>query len=126
MELLNRVVRLREEPLYGLAGLVVAEHILEIEEFPSHLQREAHSPVPDPLRRAYLAVPVLLPGLPPPRRRSGDLIMISFGLLGVGYYLDMIGEVALVKDLIQGRFVLVEEGRGQVEEVRILIKGERG
>lgn len=80
-ELFNGGFRLSEEPLDGLAGLVVAQHILKVEELPRNLEREPHPPVSDPLRRADLAVPVLLPGPTPPRLSNGGGGRVLLGRL---------------------------------------------
>nr|GMD00003.1 hypothetical protein RchiOBHm_Chr7g0184611 [Ipomoea batatas] len=51
---------LEEQPIDGLAGLIEPQHVLEIKEFASHVKRQPHPPVPRPVGRVDLAVPVFL------------------------------------------------------------------
>lgn len=130
MEVVDEVgdglVGLVEEPLDGLAGFVVPQHVLKIEEFPSYLERQSHPSIPNPLRRANLAVPVLLPGSPPrdhaqappqPRLRDLRRRCDHHCLLIV---------MALGEYLVQGGFVFVEERGREVEVERWIIDGVGG
>lgn len=61
----DRGLGLLEEPVDRGAGLLEAEHVLEREEPAGYVDGEPHPPVPQPLRGAYLAVPVVPPAPPP-------------------------------------------------------------
>lgn len=64
VQLVNGGLRVLDEPVDGLAWAIVAETVLHVVELDGSVGGEADPPVPRPLRRAHLAVPVLPPGRP--------------------------------------------------------------
>lgn len=113
--------RAPEQPVHGAAGLVVAQQVLEVEEFAGDVERQPHPPVSRAARGVDLAVPVLLHCR---RRRSGGGSVLGGGRVCVSVeglvVVEVVEEVIEVWDVVVLEVHMRRVGEGK-EEIRVLL-----